>query len=143
MSLGQPSPLPIQQPGARPMKPQPRRAFAWLAASAAALLAAMPAAQAQRSGAGPCRQGLLALMVMIDAGEQDKSLYRSTAKDVVGTCGPAATAKSAAAAPPPKFDGEQCGKLALGMLDTLEEGKLDSPQFAQARVAFANQCIGG
>lgn len=125
------------------MKPQPRRAFACLGWAAALLLAAVCASQAQMSGAGPCRQGLLALMVMIDAEEHDRSLYRSTAVDVVGTCGPAPAAKTAAASPAPKFDRDQCGRLALAMLDTIEEGKLDSPQFAQARDAFAGQCIGG
>jgi hypothetical protein len=123
-----------------PMKPQ-SRAFTCLAVSAVALLTAIAAASAQRSGAGPCRQGLLALMVMIDAEEQDKTLYRSTAKEVVDTCGPAA--KTSAAAPAPKFDRDQCGKLAVTMLDTIEDGKLDTPQFAQVRDAFAGQCIGG
>lgn len=123
------------------MKPQ-SRAFICLAASAVALLVAISVADAQRSGAGPCRQGLLALMVMIDAEEQDKSLYRSTAKEVVDTCGPAAKT-AAAATPAPKFDRDQCGKLAVTMLDTIEDGKLDTPQFAQARDAFSGQCVGG
>jgi hypothetical protein len=123
------------------MKPLTRRAVLCLASSAALLLATAGAPQAQRSGVGPCRQGLLALIVMIDADEQEKSLYRSTARDVVGTCGPAA--KTAAAAPPAAFDKEQCGKLALAMLDTIEEGKLESPQFAQARDAFSARCMGG
>lgn len=125
------------------MKPHLRRAVACLGWAVVALLATMSASEAQRSGAGPCRQGLLALMVMIDAEEQDKSLYRGTAKEVVDTCGPAAKTATAAATPAPKFDRDQCGKLAVTMLDTIEDGKLDTPLFAQARDAFAGQCVGG
>jgi hypothetical protein len=124
------------------MKPTPRRALARVAWSVLLLAAAVPPSEAQRSGAGPCRQGLLALIVMIDAEEQDKSLYRTTARDVVETCGPPASARKASAAPP-AFDREQCGKRVLAMLDTVEEGKLESPQFAQARDAFAGRCLGG
>lgn len=29
------------------------------------------------------------------------------------------------------------------MLDSVENGKLDSPQFAEARDEFAGKCIGG
>jgi len=120
-----------------------RRAVTVLALAAAMLLAAGSASDAQRSGAGPCRQGLLALMVMIDADEHDRSLYRNTAKTVVETCGPIAAAKKTAAAPPAAFDKELCGKLALAMLDSIEDAKLDSPQFVQARDEFGGKCIGG
>jgi hypothetical protein len=125
------------------MKPQTRRAVACLAWSAVVLLAAVSASQAQRNDLGACRQGLLAMIVMIDAEEQDKSHYQSTAKSMVESCGPPATAKTTAATPPVAFDREMCGKLALSMLDTIEGGKLESPQFAQARDEFAGKCLGG
>jgi len=120
-----------------------RRAATILACSMALLLAAVSGSQAQRSGAAPCRQGLLALIVMIDADEHDRSHYQSTAKAVVETCGPPAGARPAATTPPAAFDKELCGKLALAMLDSIEDGKLDGPQFAQARDEFAGKCIGG
>lgn len=123
--------------------PSPMRFAVTVPALAAALLLALVStSHAQRSGAGSCRQGLLALMVMIDADEHDRSLYRNTAKDVVETCGPPAAAKPTAAAPSTPFDKEQCGKLALAMLDSIEDNKLDRPQFAQAREKFAAKCIG-
>ena len=124
------------------MKPQTHRAVACLAWSAVLLLAAVSASQAQRSGAGPCRQGLLALIVMIDAEEQDKSHYQSTAKSVVETCGPPATAKTTAATPPVAFDREVCGKLALSMLDTIEDRQAGEPAVRAGEDEFAGKCLG-
>jgi hypothetical protein len=97
-------------------------------------------AQAQGSSAGVCRQGVLALIVMIDAEEHDRSHYRSTVASVVETCGPpAAAAKPASAASP--FDKAACGRLALAMLDGIEGSKLDNPQFVGARDEFAGKCL--
>jgi hypothetical protein len=118
-----------------------RRAVALLGCSAAWLLAADSGAHAQRSGVDTCRQGLLALVVMIDAEEQDRSHYQATAKTVAETCGPAAT-KQVAPAASAGFDKGLCGKLSLAMLETIEEGKLDSPQFAEKRDEFAGKCVG-
>jgi hypothetical protein len=118
-----------------------RRALALLGCSAAWLLAADGGAYAQRGGVDTCRLGLLALIVMIDAEEQDRSHYQSTAQTVVETCGPPA-ARQAAPAPPAGFDKGLCGKLSLGMIETIEEGKLDSPQFAEKRDEFAGKCVG-
>jgi hypothetical protein len=115
-----------------------RRALALLGCSAAWLLAADSGAHAQRSGVDTCRQGLLALVVMIDAEEHDRSHYRSTAKTVVETCGPAATKQ---VAPSAGFDKGLCSRLSLAMLETIEEGKLESPQFAEKRDEFAGKCV--
>jgi hypothetical protein len=113
--------------------------------AAAALLCGMvllPQAGAQRSGSGPCRQGVLALIVMIDAEEHDRSHYRSTAASVVESCGPPRAAQTSPAAKA-AFDKTACGKLALAMLDGIEATKMGSPEFVQAREAFAAQCRGG
>jgi len=116
-----------------------RRALALLGCSAAWLLAADGGAYAQRGGVEPCRQGLLALIVMIDGEEQERSHYQSTAKTLVETCGP--PTKQVAPAPSAGFDKGLCSKLSLAMLETVEEGKLDSPQFAEKRDEFAGKCV--
>jgi hypothetical protein len=110
--------------------------------AAAALLCALallPGAGAQQSDPERCRQGVLALIVMIDAEEHDRSHYRNTARSVVESCGPALAPQT----PPPAplaFDKAACGKLALTMLEGIEATKMGSPEFAQARNAFAAQC---
>lgn len=105
-------------------------------------LALLPRAQAQ--GPGPCRQGVLALIVMIDAGEHDRSHYRNTAKSVVESCGPPMAARSPApAATASAFDRAVCGKLAMTMLESIESTKMGSPEFVEARDSFAAQCRGG
>ena len=109
-------------------------------ASACALVL-VSAAQAQPRGAGPCRQGVLALIVMIEADEHDKSHYRSTAASVVETCGPPGAPPKPASSPVP-FDKAACGKLALAMLDTMEGSNMGSPPFVQARDEFAGRCLG-
>lgn len=97
--------------------------------------------QAQNSGAGECRQGVLALIVMIDAEEHDKSHYRSTVASVVETCGPPRASAKPASAPAP-FDKTACGKLALVMLDSIEGSRMDNLHFVQARDEFAGKCLG-
>ncbi len=111
------------------------------AIAVAGVVALFPAAHAQTSGAGECRQGVLALIVMIDAEEHDKSHYRSTATSVVESCGPlSARAKSAGAAA--SFDKAACGKLALAMLEGIDGNTMDNPRFVQARDEFAGKCPG-
>lgn len=117
-----------------------RHALAGLGCSAALLLAGASGLYAERGGPDSCRQGLLALILMIDADEHDRTHYRSTAKTVVETCGPPPD-KQAAAAPSAGFDKGLCGRLGLAMLESIEGGKLDSPQFAAARDEFAGKCI--
>jgi hypothetical protein len=117
-----------------------RRAVTIVACSLAIPLLAVSGSHAQRSGPEPCRQGLLALIVMIDAEEHGRPHYQTTAKAVVESCGPPAATRPAAAAPPP-LDKDLCGKLALSMLDSAENGRLESREFAEARDAFAGSCI--
>jgi hypothetical protein len=114
-----------------------RAAVAFLCA-----LAPLREAAAQRGGPEPCRQGVLALILMIDAEEHDRSHYRNTATSVVESCGPPVAPQS----PPPArvaFDKAACGKLALAMLEGIEATKMGSPEFVQARDTFAAQCRGG
>jgi len=56
---------------------------------------AEPASSEQRSGAGPCRQGVLALAGMIDDGDLKSADYRHAFSGVVGTCGPISKLKAA------------------------------------------------
>jgi len=107
----------------------------------ACVSALLPAAHAERSGAGACRQGVLALIVMIDADEHDKSHYRSTATTVAESCGPPGAAKKPERIPA-VFDKPACGQLALAMLDGIEGNKMESHEFVKARDAFAGQCLG-
>lgn len=98
-------------------------------------------AQAQTGAAGACQVSLLALVVASQADPQDNAQYRGAASAVLETCGATAgtpPAKAAAAS-----DVAACGKLAQSMLGSIEEGKMGSPQFVEARDQFAGQCRGG
>lgn len=117
-----------------------RRAVA-IAAGAAALLLAVSGPRAQAGGAEPCRQGLLALIVMIESDEHDRPYYQSKAKDVVETCGRPAAGKQPDA-PIAAFDATLCGGLAFAMLGDTETGKLDGANFVKARDEFAARCVG-
>ena len=100
------------------------------------LCSAEPASTEQRSGAGPCRQGVLALIGMLDDGDLKSAEYQQASSAVVETCGPVARSKAA-----PKPAGTaQCRKLAGRMLDEIESGRLNGTAFAQARDAFAQGC---
>ena len=90
----------------------------------------------KRSGVGPCRQGALALIAMLDGKEDNTADYRHAYDAVVTTCGPAAPAGRAA----PAQDRGACRDLALKVLDTIEVGKMNTPGFARARDAFARSC---
>src|SRR5262245_65619785 len=81
----------------RAMSLKARRA-ATIAACSAALLLAAAGSQAQPGGAEPCRQGLLALVVMIEAEEHGRPYYQSKVKDVVESCGRPAAEQAANAA---------------------------------------------
>jgi hypothetical protein len=95
-----------------------------------------PTLAEQRSGVGPCRQGVLALIGMLDDGDMKSADYRSASSAVVGTCGPVARTKAA-----PKPAGTaQCRKLAGSMLDEIESGGLNGKAFVEARDAFAQGC---
>ena len=101
----------------------------------AATLAATPALAQQRTGTAPCRQGALALIAMLD-GKDDKSAdYKHAFAAVTQSCGPVAKARDIA--PSPRA---ACGKLALAVLDAIEEGRINTPVFVRARDQFAASC---
>jgi hypothetical protein len=100
------------------------------------LSSAQPASAEPRSGAGPCRQGVLALIGMLDDGDTKSAAYKHAFSAVVETCGPVARSK---AAPKPSATA-QCRKLAGRMLDEIEDGRLNGKAFVSARDAFAQGC---
>ena len=90
----------------------------------------------QRSGVGPCRQGVLALIGMLDSGDVKSADYRSAFSAVVGTCGPVARTKAAS-----KPAGTaQCRKLAGYMLDEIESNGMNGRAFVEVRDTFAQEC---
>lgn len=89
----------------------------------------------QRSGAGPCRQGALALIAMLDDRDDTSADYRHAYDGVVKSCGPKSRKTPAAA-----VDRGTCRDLALKLLDAIEEGRLNSPAFADIREVFAASC---
>ena len=105
--------------------------FAW-----AAMLAPTIAQSGKRSGLGPCRQGTLAIMAMLDAKEDNTADYRHAYDAVVQSCSPVTAAPKAEPAP----GREKCGELALAMLDAIEDGKMNTPVFMQARGRCAQAC---
>jgi hypothetical protein len=116
-----------------------RRSILKMAALVAAIFvcaALAPAtAQDKRSGVGPCRQGALSLIGMLDLGEDNTADYRHAYEGVVKTCGPAGMPS----AQPPSARAD-CPKLARAMLDAIEEGKINSQGFVHARTRFALSC---
>jgi hypothetical protein len=116
-----------------------RRSIPKMAALVAAIFvcaALAPAtAQDKRSGVGPCRQGALSLIGMLDGGEDNTADYRHAFDGVVKTCGPAGMPS----AQPPSARAD-CPKLARAMLDAIEEGKINAQGFVHARTRFAMSC---
>ena len=98
------------------------------------------AAQPKRSGIGPCRQGALALIAKLDAGDDQGADYRKLATDVVESCGPARSLRARPDAEA-KHDRATCRRLALAMLDAIEERKINTRTFTKARDDFAAGCI--
>src|SRR5258708_597046 len=107
----------------------------WLAALLAVSVTAPPA-RAERSGVGPCRQGVLGLIAKLDAGEQATADFKRTARDVVETCGSTTVHPGAPAA----VEQTGCRQQALNMLDTIEDGKMSTHAFARIKTAFAKSC---
>ena len=105
-----------------------------LAALALLVFAAAPAQSGPRSGAAPCRQGALALIRMLDNNEDNTADYRHAYEAVTQTCGPAAGAA------PTAQRRAGCRDLALKVLDIIEDGKMNSRAFAQAREEFRVSC---
>jgi hypothetical protein len=113
-----------------------RRAAAVAGATLAIALAAGSAqAQGQRSGLGPCRQGALTLIRLIDEKADSGADYKQTFDAVTQTCGPVRTA-----AKPAAQDRGSCRALAQKLLDTIEDGLMNTPAFARTRETFAASC---
>lgn len=100
-----------------------------------AALVSAAAQPAKRSGAGPCRQAALSIIALLDAKEDNTPDYRHAYEGIVQTCGPA----GAPSAQPPSGR-EECGKLALAVLDAIEDGKINTQGFVHARTRFALSC---
>ena len=98
-----------------------------------------PALTEQRSGVGPCRQGVLALIGMLDDGNAKSADYRHAFTAVVGTCGPVTKSKTA----PKPAGATQCRKLAGYMLDEIESGRMNGKAFVETRDTFAQGCTPG
>ena len=105
----------------------------------AAALMCTAAAAAPRSSSGSCREAANGLVSLLDAGRDAGALYRDTYAVVVNTCGPAATTPPPAAPPSPP-DRAKCRDLASGMVDLIEDDKMDTAAFTAARDAFAAAC---
>lgn len=104
--------------------------------AAVSFFSARPALSEQRSGVGPCRQGVLALIGMLDDGDAKSADYQHAFTAVVQTCGPVSQSKAA-----PKPAGTaQCRKLAGQMLDEIESNRMNGKTFVQVRDTFAQGC---
>jgi hypothetical protein len=106
------------------------------ALAAVCLSSAGPALSEQRSGVGPCRQGVLALIGMLDDGDLKSADYKHAFTAVVQTCGPVAQSKAA----PKPAGAAQCRKLAGQMLDEIESNRMNGKAFVQVRDTFAQGC---
>jgi hypothetical protein len=109
-------------------------------AAAAAALICTAAAAAPASSPASCREAANGLISLLDAGKDTGALYRDTYAVVVNTCGPAATAPHAAAAPPSPSDRAKCHDLAAALVDLIEDDAMDSAKFAATRDTFAAAC---
>ena len=117
-------------------QPAVRRAAALAGAALAIVLATDSApAQGQRSGLGPCRQGALTLIRLIDDKADSGADYKSAFDAVTQTCGPVRTA-----AKPAAQDRGTCRALAQKLLDVIEDGLMNTPAFARTRETFAASC---
>jgi hypothetical protein len=111
---------------------------------AAALVAAVvacapPASAAPRSSEASCRQAANGLISLLDAKTDDTALYRDTYSVVVDTCGPpASNAQSKPGATPPGR--VACRDLAAALVDLIEDGKMNTTVFVEARGRFAQAC---
>ncbi len=103
---------------------------------AAALAHAAPQS-AQRPGEKACREAANGLVSMLDAKSDDTANYRATYAAVVETCGPAAPVTKPKGLP---ADRGACHDLATALVDIIEDGKMNTPTFVQARASFAQAC---
>jgi hypothetical protein len=107
------------------------------AVSAAVILFAPQGAAAQPSSPASCREAINGLISLLDSGKDNTALYRDTYGIVVNTCGPAA--RSGKTSQPPQSRAA-CDNLAAAMVDLIEDDKMDTPAFTDARGAFARTC---
>jgi hypothetical protein len=107
------------------------------AVSAAVILFAPHGAAAQPSSPASCREAINGLVSLLDSGKDNTALYRDTYGIVVHTCGPAAHSKKPSEPPQSRT---ACDGLAAAMTDLIEDDKMDTPAFADARDAFARTC---
>jgi hypothetical protein len=105
-------------------------------AAAFLFFGALAQSQAQPSGVGACRQGVLALIGMLDAGEQSTADYLTTTYNVIETCGPSPARASGSS----QINRAACRKLVQPMLDAIEDGKINTQSFVQVRNNFARSC---
>jgi hypothetical protein len=99
---------------------------------------ALPAfAAGPRSGVGPCRIGALALVSMIDDKSENSADYRSTYAAVVESCGQDTPAPQPLTPAP---DRASCRDQAIGLVDIIEDGKMNTKAFVTARDKFAQTC---
>ena len=110
-----------------------------LQAVAAAALICTAAAAAPPSSPASCREAANGLISLLDAKQDDTALYRDTYAVVMNTCGPTATAPRPATPPSPP-DRAKCHDLAAATVDLIEDDKMDSAAFTDARDAFARAC---
>jgi hypothetical protein len=119
-----------------------RHQLIFLAAVAAAVFTCTCLASAapksnQRTREKPCREGLLGIVSMLDAKTDNSDDYRRTFSAIVETCGPVAPAPKSKE-PPPNRAG--CRDLAMAMVDLIEDGKMNTKAFVEARDRFAQAC---
>jgi hypothetical protein len=107
------------------------------AVSAAVVLLAPHGAAAQPASPASCREAVNGLISLLDSGKDDTALYRDTYGVVVNTCGPAGRPEKTAQPPQSRA---RCHDLAAAMVDLIEDDKMDTPAFADARDAFARTC---
>jgi hypothetical protein len=107
------------------------------AVSAAVILFAPHGAAGQPADAASCREAINGLISLLDSGKDNTALYRDTYDIVVNTCGPAAHSEKTVQSPQGRA---ACDGLAAAMTDLIEDDKMDTPAFADARDAFARTC---
>ena len=110
-----------------------------VAFTAAVVICASPASAASRSSEKSCRQAANGLISLLDAKTDDTALYRDTYTVVVDSCGPPASniQSKPGATPPGRV---ACRDLAAALVDLIEDGKMNTEAFVEARGRFAQAC---
>jgi hypothetical protein len=111
--------------------------FSTAALSAAVVLWASHGSAASRSSPASCREAINGLISLLDSGKDNDALYRDTFDVVVNTCGPA---RRSSKLPQTARGRAACHDLAAAMVDLIEDDKVDSVAFIDARDTFARSC---